>query len=99
MKELFKLSILVVGVKKRCRKVETHILDAGYIPYSEEILNQDELIDKARNLVNTNMKTVQGVPVLKLNHVKERDGIIKWELFSSKHKEIEILEPVLQELA
>jgi hypothetical protein len=98
MQELFKLSISVIGIKKRCRKVEKHFFDAGYIPYSEEILNQDELIDKARNLVNTNMKTVQGVPVLRLNHVTESEGIIQWEMFSAKHKEIKILEPVLQEL-
>jgi hypothetical protein len=100
--ELFKVSIIATGVKKRCRKVERHHLSMGYIPYNNGTFDQAELENRARDFVSENMKSVVGKPEVSLNFIiREKDNfgtIEKWEMFSDKHKRFVIQTSLENEL-
>lgn len=99
MEELFKITVSVIGVKKRCRKVDSHLLRLGYKPYNEGNFNKDELIELARASVETNIKQVTGKIMVHLDHIKRGDFMEQWEPFSDKNIRFEVkssLENVLQ---
>jgi hypothetical protein len=70
--KLFKVSIVVTGVKKRCRKTEQHFLSLGYIDYNEGAFNQDELSEKAKSFLSENMKEVKSTPKINLYYVERK---------------------------
>ena len=76
MEVMFRMSVFVVGVKKRCRKVDKHHLNGGYLPFNDGNFDRGEVEQKARDMVDTNMKSVNKVHV-KLTKVefKEMNGI------------------------
>jgi hypothetical protein len=89
--KLFKISIVVAGIKKRCRKVEYHTLSAGYIPYNDGKFNEDEILELARGMIETNMKTVYNTPAkvrLDFVEVALEDGFRseKWTPYSDLNK-------------
>lgn len=90
-KELFKISIHVVGIKKRCRKPDRHIFSLGYVPYNDGAFNQDEIEKRAKDFLAENMKQVLGVPNVSLNRVVKSEGVETWEMFSDKNKSFKIL--------
>jgi len=54
----FSISVYVVGVKKRCRKAERHSLKLGSIDYNDGSFDKEEISQRARDIVATNMKSV-----------------------------------------
>lgn len=100
--ELFKVSIIATGIKKRCRKVERHHLSMGYIPYNNGTFDQAELENRAKDFVSENMKSVVGKPEVSLNHVERKNdsyGTIEtWNMFSDKHKRFVIQTSLENEL-
>lgn len=79
MEQFYKLSVSVIGIKKRCRKSEFHLLHGGYIPYNEGIIDREAIETVAKGLIETNMKQVGKETFVILNHVKVADGIQTWE--------------------
>jgi hypothetical protein len=55
---LFKVSLQVIGIKKRCRKSERHFFQLGHIPYNEGEYDHEAMKQKARDFLSTNMKEV-----------------------------------------
>jgi hypothetical protein len=99
MEQFFRVGVSVNGVKKRCRKSESHYLSGGYIPYNDGAFNQEEIENLARGIVETNMKQVNGRIFIVLNHVKVADGIETWEMFGKTNVKLELktsLENALQ---
>ena len=70
--KLFKVSIIVTGVKKRCRKTEQHFLSLGYIDYNDGAFNQDELTEKVKNYLSDNMREIKSIPRVNLYYVERR---------------------------
>ena len=98
-KELFRIGVSVNGVKKRCRKSESHYLSGGYIPFNGGFFNQVEIENLAKGILETNMKRIDGKVFIILNHVKVADGIETWELFGKTNVKFELkssLENALQ---
>lgn len=99
MEQFFKIGISVNGIKKRCRKSESHYLSGGYIPYNDGAFNQDEVETLAKAILETNMKRIDGKVAVILNHVKVADGIQTWEMFGKTNVRFELnssLENALQ---
>jgi len=93
--KLFKISINVVGIKKRCRKVERHFLRAGYVPYNDGEFNKEELEQKVKDVVSSNMKTVTSDIIISLDFVElsvERGYSSElWQPFSKLNKSWKVL--------
>jgi len=99
MEQFFKLGVAVNGIKKRCRKSESHYLSGGYLPYNDGAFNQDEVENLVRGILETNMKRIEGKVFIILNHVKVADGIQTWEMFGKTNVKFELktsLENALQ---
>ena len=84
--DLFKITIHVYGVKKRCRKVERHYFSAGYIPYNDGNFNQEEVEQLAQGVIESNMKQVRSAIQVSLDHIKRSDTeggftIESWGMF------------------
>lgn len=101
--KLFKVSIVVNGIKKRCRKSDSHFFSLGYIDYNEGIFNQDELIEKAKSYLSDNMKEVKSTPKVVLSYVERKKddfGVIEtMQLFDKRNVSFLVqssLENVLQ---
>lgn len=96
--ELFKVTVHVVGVKKRCRKSDRHIFNLGYIPYNDGVFDQEDLERKAEALLEENMKSISEVPSVDLNHVKISGECgfrsEEWRPFSDKNKSFKLLSPL-----
>lgn len=88
---VFDVSVYVVGVKKRCRKADRHILRVGTIPYDENLPQEEvnRLMDIAQGLLETNMKSVTRAK-LYLTRTEIGDFFKSTELFDKRHKEFEI---------
>ena len=85
----FEISLQVVGVKRRCRKVERHFFTLGYIPYNNGSFNQSEIEDKVRAFLETNMKQVNSMTRVSLYHtVITKDEFCTqttWQPYSDKN--------------
>ncbi len=102
MEQFFRVGISVDGIKKRCRKSDSHYFHAGYIPYNDGNYNAEEIDDLVKGLVSTNMKEVQNVPTIHLDHViVKHDGGFKseqWQPFSKLNKEFLLVSSLENEL-
>jgi hypothetical protein len=99
MEQFFRVGISVDGIKKRCRKSDSHYFHAGYIPYNNGDFNKEEIESLAKGLIETNMKTLNSKVHVILNHVKVVDGIETWEMFGKTNVRFELnssLENALQ---
>lgn len=87
---LFKVSIQVIGIKKRCRKSERHFFQLGHIPYNDGNYDHEAMKQKARDFLDTNMKEINSVVRLSLDHVViKNEGnftVTQWEPFSKLNK-------------
>ena len=97
-KEIFKISVAMHGVKKRCRKSEFHLLQGGYIPYNEGTFDREAIETVARGLIETNMKQVNSKIVISLDHVMQGDFMKTWEPFSKKHVKWNLVSSLENEL-
>lgn len=88
-KVLFKISIQVIGIKKRCRKSERHFFQLGHMPYNDGQFNKSDISDKVKAFIETNMKQVNSLTRVSLDHViiknEENFTVTQWEPFSSKN--------------
>jgi hypothetical protein len=87
MEQFFRVGISVDGIKKRCRKSDSHYFHAGYIPYNNGEFNKEEIENLAKGLIETNMKTLNSKVYVILNHVKRSEGIETWEMFGETNVE------------
>ena len=97
-KELFKISVSMHGVKKRCRKSEFHLLQGGYIPYNDGTFNREAIETVARGLIETNMKQVNSKIVISLDHIKQSEFMQTWEPFSNKNVKWQLVSSLENEL-
>lgn len=92
--ERFKISIQVIGIKKRCRKNERHMFQLGSIEYNRGEYNKESVISLVRDFVNVNMKEFNSTVRIHLNHVKQSNerGFTStlWEPFSDKNIRFDI---------
>jgi hypothetical protein len=91
----FKLSIQVIGIKKRCRKSERHFFQLGHIPYNDGNFDQSAISDKVQAFLNTNMKSIHSLTRVSLNHVTtiiDNGGytIVQWKPFSKLNKSFDL---------
>lgn len=102
MERLYRISVSCVGVKKRCRKTERHLLYLGYIPYNDGNVNKEELLDKARSFIAENMKSVVGVPSVNLSFTERKKddyGTVEtFQLFDSRNVSYKITSSLENEL-
>lgn len=91
MEQFFRLGVSVRGIKKRCRKSESHYISGGYLPYNDGAFNQNEVENLVRGILETNMKKIDGKVNVILNHVKVADGIETWEMFGKTNVQFELL--------
>jgi hypothetical protein len=68
--KMYKVYVMVWGVKKRCRVSKRHVLNMGYIPYNDGVYDKEALTQKAKDFVSTNLKKVEEAPVLNLSYVE-----------------------------
>jgi len=93
MEVMFRMSVFVVGVKKRCRKVDRHHLNMGYLPYNDGVFDRCEVEQKARDMVDTNMKSANKIQVrLTKVEFKESNGITmeSFLMFDDAHVSFDI---------
>ena len=92
--ERFKISIQVIGIKKRCRKNERHMFQLGSIEYNGGEYNKESVISLVRDFVDVNMKEVNSIVRIHLDHVKQSNerGFTStlWVPFSDKHVRFDI---------
>lgn len=91
----FKLSVQVIGIKKRCRKSERHFFQLGHIPYNNGEYDQDAITAKVIDFLKTNMKEIHSITRVSLDHVItiiENEGytIVKWQPFSKLNKSFDV---------
>jgi hypothetical protein len=94
-KVVFEINVYVFGVKRKCRKSEKHSFKLGSIDYNDGAFNQDEIEQKARDIVATNMKEVQGqfITVQMLRVEKSSDnGFIStsFQMFDERHVNFQV---------
>ena len=92
---LFEISVYVFGVKRKCRKADRHSFKLGSIDWNEGAFSQDEIEQKARDIVATNMKEVQGqfIKVQMLRVEKSSDNgftSTSFQMFDDRHVNFEI---------
>lgn len=87
----YEINVSAYGIKKRCRKVEGHTLDLGFIDFTEELTETqlNDLLNKAKSTIATNMKSTNKA-VLRLYKVTIGDTFKKMQLFDKSHKSFQI---------
>jgi hypothetical protein len=85
---LFKISIQVIGIKKRCRKSERHFFQLGHMLYNDGQFDKSSINDKVRAFIETNMKQVNSLTRVSLDHtIVTQDKfctLTTWQPFSDK---------------
>lgn len=93
-KVLFKIAIQLIGIKKRCRKSERHFFQLGHVPYNDGNYNAEEITEKVKAFVDTNMKEVNSIVRVSLDHVViKNEGsftVTQWEPFSKLNKQFDL---------
>lgn len=92
---VFEISVYVFGVKRKCRKADRHSFKLGSIDYNEGAFSQDEIEQKARDIVATNMKEVQSqfIKVQMLRVEKSSDNgftSTSFQMFDDRHVNFQI---------
>jgi len=84
--EKFRISIQLIGIKRRCRKSGRHFFHFGHKPYDNGSYDQDQLKNEVIAWIHTNMKEVHSQVRVSLDHViiKNETGftVTEWEPFS-----------------
>jgi hypothetical protein len=91
---IFEVGIHVKGVKRKCRKSERHYFSVTKIPYDENA-TLDQVRDVVKAFLETNMKSVEGRPIVKFSRVEIGEHFRTMELFDKRNKEF-VLESSLE---
>ncbi len=97
MKEYYKLSVAVTGLKKRDRKVKFHALTIGYI--NDLNFDEIEISNTVRSFLAENMKEICGQVIIHLDRIKEENGFQVWEPFSKENIKFKLTSPLEQALS
>jgi DUF1680 family protein len=96
----WRVTVRVNGIKKKCRKVDSHFFTIATIPWQEkDTIDLSMWSDKARDYVASNMKSVNGKVMLDFNYSEVGDHFYTVQLFDSRHFRHEVVSPVIAELA
>ncbi len=92
---VFEINVYVFGVKRKCRKSEKHSFKLGSIDYNEGAFNRDDIEQRARDIVATNMKAVEGqyITVQMLRVEKSSDNgftSTSFQMFDDRHINFQI---------
>jgi hypothetical protein len=96
IKEYFKVYVYFRGIKKRCRKIESHSMFIDYQPYNNGTYDYDALIAKVTGFLQTNVKHIDKTyyASITLDYVQETfDGFMTsqlWQPFSDKNIKVQI---------
>ena len=91
LKSFYRLTVFCIGIKKRCRKEERHVLSAGEFPIETPI---EVMREKAKALLDSDMRTVRvatgPAPYAIANFIEEKERgngltIQEWRPFSDKN--------------
>lgn len=96
--KFYRISVHTKGIKKRCRKSDSHMFSLGYIPYNDGSFNREEIEAKARNAISENMKSTISKTHVVLNAVTIKEGIETWEIFGKDNVRFELLTSLEREL-
>lgn len=95
----WRVTVRVNGVKKKCRKVDSHYFTIATIPWQEkETIDFSVWNDKARDFISTNMKSVNGKVMLDFNYTEIGDHFYTVQLFDKRHFRHEVTSPVMDQL-
>jgi hypothetical protein len=87
VKILYRISVQLIGIKKRCRKSDRHFFHFGHMPFGD--VNYDDVKQKVRDFVYTNMKQVNSQVRVHLDYVViKNEGtytVTQWEPFDAKN--------------
>ena len=87
--EKYRVSIQLIGIKKRCRKSERHFFHFSHLPYNNGTYDHDTLKSEVISWIHTNMKEVFSKVRVNLDYVvieNERGfTVTKWEPFCPNH--------------
>jgi len=93
--EKFKLSIQLIGIKRRCRKSERHFFHFGHRPYNNGGYDRNEIEQFVSDWIATNMKAVNSQVRVSLDHVIiKNEGnftVTQWEPFSKLNKQFDFI--------
>jgi len=92
---VFEINVYVFGVKRKCRKSEKHSFKLGSIDYNEGAFNRDDIEQRARDIVATNMKAVEGqyITVQMLRVEKSSDNgftSTSFQMFDDRHVNFQV---------
>jgi len=87
-------TVYAKGIKKRCRKIDTHGFTLGYLSYPLTEAQKADLVEKAKVEVKANIRGVPTKVWLVINHVQVDCSrgyeVVRMVLFSNKHETIAI---------
>jgi hypothetical protein len=84
-KTVWRYGVKCLGVKKRCRKIDSHFTDKKELG-EDEVVNSDVAISRARKWIFENMKTCQKANATATLWTLSDDGIGEvWEPFTKEH--------------
>ena len=83
MKEYYRLSVVVTGLKRRDKKVKFHSLLIGHL--NDLIVDEIEVSNTVRAFLAENMKEVCGQVIIHLDKIKEENGFQVWEPFNKEN--------------
>jgi hypothetical protein len=92
---VFEINVYVFGVKRKCRKSEKHSFKLGSIDYNEGAFSRDDIEQRARDIVATNMKAVEGqyitVQMLRVEKSSENGFTsTSFQMFDDRHVNFQI---------
>jgi hypothetical protein len=88
---VFEINVYVFGVKRKCRKSEKHSFKLGSIDYNEGAFNRDDIEQRARDIVATNMKAVEGQYIaVQMLRVEIGDMFKTFEMFDKRHVNFQV---------
>ena len=97
MKTYYEASIFAIGVKKRCRKVDRHLikLDENIsIDNARSAVEQQEIVKQAITKIDETMKQTRKA-TLTLNYMKEehngRFNCVTWQPFDDRNIELGVI--------
>jgi hypothetical protein len=85
-KVVFEIRVYVFGIKRKCRKADRHSFNLGSIDYNDGAFNRDEIEQKARDVVATNMKELIGDKIqVQLLRMEIGEHFRSFEMFDKRH--------------
>lgn len=96
----WRVTVRVTGVKRKCRKADSHYFTIATIPWQEkESMDLSVWSDKARDFVASNMKRVDSNIKLDFSYTEIGEHFYTIQLFDKRSFSHTLQAPVLEQLA